>query len=88
MENNNRMARHYENQFDNLKLENERNRKIVKSAFKTMQDNYDKLKEDNKILLEMLKELNNAYDAYATDLGITSGLMNKVYATIQKAESK
>lgn len=49
------MARHYESQFDNLKLENGRNREIVKAAFKNMQDNYDKLKEDNALLLEALK---------------------------------
>ena len=88
MEKNNQMARHYESQLENLKLENARNRELVKSAFETKQKECDKLKEDNALLLEALKEISNAYDVYAPDLGITNGLMNKVELAIEKAESK
>ncbi len=49
---------------------------------------YDSLIEDNKRLLEVLKELDSAYDVYAPDLGITNGLMKKVDEAINKSENK
>lgn len=87
------MARHYESQFDNLKLENVRNREIVKAAFKNMQDNYDKLKEDNALLLDAIENLShwlnraaNSLEAFSNEKGGINALTPKLKWYAEKIE--
>lgn len=87
MEKYNAIARHYESKFDNLKLENGRNREIVKAAFKNMQDNYDKLKEDNALLIDALKEIIELFPN-EPKLPISHQVLDISKSALQKVENK
>lgn len=52
----NNITRYYESQIEKLKLENERNRILIKSIFEKMIKDNDKLKEDNVRLLSLIEK--------------------------------